>query len=123
MQYYNMIKISNTSLSIDDINKKTIDNKRCADNTNKLWPLFIFDTSHKIILDSCISMIFDTIDIDKDESSKYALQLHLHKIIGRLFGISKSDFLSPLIKNDVDPNNLKSIYQEIDSSVRIMYRV
>lgn len=39
-------------------------------NKDTLWPLFYFDVKNRIVLDSAISILFDTIDAFYDDDSK-----------------------------------------------------
>lgn len=39
-------------------------------NKDLLWPLFFFDVKNRIVLDSAVSILFDTIDANHDEDTK-----------------------------------------------------
>jgi hypothetical protein len=38
--------------------------------SEKLWPLFIFEVKNRILLDSTVAILFDTLDITYDDDSK-----------------------------------------------------
>ena len=84
-------------------------------SSQNLWPLFMFDATQPVVLKSCFSIIFETIDAERDESAKYSLQLCLFKILGRLFGISKTDFLSPGPESNLNPAALPGIFEQLQS--------
>jgi hypothetical protein len=39
---------------------------------DNLWPLFVFEMKNRIVLDSAVSIIFDTLDTTYDEDTKVA---------------------------------------------------
>jgi hypothetical protein len=41
------------------------------------------------------------------------MQLNLYKIFGRLFGMAKTDFMTPIISNDLDSANLKTMFEKL----------
>lgn len=40
---------------------------------DKLWPIFIFDVKNRILLDSTVAILFDTLDATYDDDTKVCL--------------------------------------------------
>lgn len=99
--------------------KKELPKKEMFDLMNEkqetLWPLFSFEVKNKIVLDSCFALMFDSLDLDEQDGSKYAMQLCLFKIFGRAFGLAKTDFMAPLVSNDMDAANLPKMIESLQS--------
>lgn len=48
------------------------------------------------------------------------MQLNLYKIFGRLFGMARTDFMSPIISNDLDVANLKSMLDKLGGRLMLI---
>jgi hypothetical protein len=91
-------------------------------NRTKLWPLFIFEAKNKILLDSVLAILFDGLDQEYDQDTKYAMQLAMYKILGRVFGMDKANFLSPIVTNDTEPTHLPKMFESLKQDKQLFHK-